>query len=250
MIQFFAPILALDGFIWIVAGSFLAGLVRGFSGFGTAMIFLPIAATALTPVWALTTLIAMELLAPLLLIPRALRVGHPPDIFRLAAGSLVGVPLGVALLVVMSVDVFRYSVSSVALMLLIALMLGLRYRGVLTRAMIYVAGGLGGLLAGSVGIPGPPVILLYMASTLPAAVIRANNTVYLVLANVQILGVFAIRGLLESTPVVIGLIATAPYAAGIGIGSQLFDPKRELVYRRIAYAIIALSAVLGLPLLD
>ena len=250
MIQFFAPALALEGLIWIVAGSFLAGLVRGFSGFGTAMIYLPFAASVLSPVWALTALIVMDLLAPLLLVPRALRDGHPPDILRLAAGSLVGVPLGVALLLVMSVDIFRFSVSSVALLLLVALMLGLRYRGVLTRAMVYGTGGLGGLLAGSVGIPGPPVIMLYMASTLPAAAVRANNTVYLVLADLQILGVFAVRGLLDATPVAVALIATVPYAAGIGIGALLFDPKRELLYRRIAYAIIALSAIMGLPLLD
>ncbi|MDE0531716.1 MAG: sulfite exporter TauE/SafE family protein [Albidovulum sp.] len=250
MIDFFAPALAIDGLIWIVAGSFLAGLARGFSGFGTAMIYLPFAASVLPPVWALTALIVMDLIAPLFLIPRALRDGHPPDILRLAGGSLVGVPLGVAMLLVMATDFFRYAVSSVALLLLVALVLGLRYRGVLTRAMVYGTGCLGGLLAGSIGIPGPPVIMLYMASTLPAAAIRANNTVYLVLADLQILGVFAIRGLLESVPVAIGIMATVPYATGIGIGALLFDPERELVYRRIAYAMIALSAVSGLPFFD
>jgi len=250
VIQFFASALAHDGLGWVVFGSLLAGLVRGFSGFGTAMIYLPFAAAVLSPVWALTALIVMELVAPLVLVPRALRDGHPPDILRLAGGSLIGVPIGVALLLVMSVDAFRYSVSSISLLLLVALVLGLRYKGALTRPMVYGTGGLGGLLAGSVGIPGPPVIMLYMASTLPAAAIRANNTVYLVLANLQILGVFAFRGLLDPVPVATGLIAAVPYAAGIGIGALFFDPRRETRYRRIAYAIIALSAVLGLPFLD
>lgn len=46
--------LATDGLIWLTIGVIVAGLVRGFSGFGTAMICMPVAGAVLSPVGALT----------------------------------------------------------------------------------------------------------------------------------------------------------------------------------------------------
>jgi hypothetical protein len=51
-----ASALATDGLMWIALGSLLAGLVRGFAGFGTAMIYLPFAGQFLTPLGAVMTL--------------------------------------------------------------------------------------------------------------------------------------------------------------------------------------------------
>ena len=43
-----------DSIIYLVVGGLLAGLVRGFSGFGTAMVFIPIAGQVLSPIATLT----------------------------------------------------------------------------------------------------------------------------------------------------------------------------------------------------
>ena len=39
----FGSLFAFDGFYWILTAAFVAGVVRGFSGFGSAMVFLPLA---------------------------------------------------------------------------------------------------------------------------------------------------------------------------------------------------------------
>ena len=41
---------------WLILAALLAGLVRGFSGFGTAMVFLPIASQYLTPFESIASL--------------------------------------------------------------------------------------------------------------------------------------------------------------------------------------------------
>ena len=74
--------------LWFLSlGALAAGIVRGFAGFGTAMLYLPIAAQVLGPFEALTTLIVKDLIAPLMHVPRALRDGHPKDVLRLGAGA-------------------------------------------------------------------------------------------------------------------------------------------------------------------
>ncbi|MDQ2089178.1 sulfite exporter TauE/SafE family protein [Marimonas arenosa] len=238
--------LAVPGISWVFAAAFVAGIVRGFAGFGTAMIFLPVAAQVLSPVWSVAVLAVMDLIGPLPAIPRALKDGHPRDLARLVAGTLVALPLGLAVLLSVDPSVFKIAVSMLSLGLLVLLIAGLRYRGELTPPLIYATGGLAGFLGGAVAIPGPPVILLYMASPHPAHVIRANNTVFLFCYDVLMLIGLALAGKLGSVPVVLGLITALPYLAGNLVGGWIFRPGLERVYRWVAYGIIATSASSGL----
>ncbi|MDE0698156.1 MAG: sulfite exporter TauE/SafE family protein [Boseongicola sp.] len=250
MLEPFAIAAQADG-LWLLGlGAILAGIVRGFTGFGTAMVYLPVAAQVLGPFEALTSMIVMDLVAPLIHVPRALRDGHPPDVLRLACGALIALPLGVLVLAMVEPEVFRWGVSVVALGLLALLVAGVRYRGKPTSAMIYGTGLIGGFTGGSVGLPGPPVIILYMASTLPAAAVRANNTLYLILAELALLAVFHWHGFLSVPALALGGILILPYVLGNWSGAMLFQPNAERAYRNIAYLVIAGSAVMGLPLWD
>ncbi len=242
--------IATEGFLYLTVGALLAGIVRGFPGFGTAMVYMPIAASVLGPFEALTSLLIKDLTAPLIHVPRALRDGHPADVLRLGIGALVAVPLGVWVLSLVSPDVFRWGLSLAALILLALLAAGIRYRGKLTRGLVYATGALGGFMAGCTGLPGPPVILMYMASTLPAAVVRANLTLYLMVADLILLGVLAWNGFLASSAVVIGCLMILPYLLGNWLGALMFRPEAEVIYRRVAYGIIVGSAILGMPIWD
>ena len=63
--------MATPGISLILVGALLAGLVRGFSGFGTAMVFLPFAAQVYEPVWVLVVLLTIDILGPIPALPRA-----------------------------------------------------------------------------------------------------------------------------------------------------------------------------------
>jgi len=160
------------------------------------------------------------------------------------------VPVGVFFLSLVEPEVFRWGVSLVALTALVFLITGFRYRGVLTKPLIYVTGAIGGFLGGAVGIPGPPIIVMYMASTLPVKAVRANNTLYLIVADLILLGVFLVGGVLIVSAIAIGLLMVLPYVIGNWLGARLFRPEAEGLYRKIAYAIIAASAITGMPIWD
>ncbi|TYB81819.1 sulfite exporter TauE/SafE family protein [Maritimibacter fusiformis] len=245
-----AGALATPGLVWLIAAALIAGLVRGFAGFGSAMVFMPVAAQVLPPVSTLAVLLVMEFIGPLPHLPRALRVAHRGDILRLLAGMVVALPLGLWLLVSLPVELFRYGVSAVSLVMLVALAAGLRYRGTLRRWMVYATGALGGFLGGTTGLSGPPVILLYMASPHPAPTIRANLLLYLGGVVGVTLAMLGMSGRLEALAVVLGLMLAVPFLGANLIGGWLFDPDRERTYRTVAYIVIAVSALSGLPLFD
>ncbi|MEP5758677.1 MAG: sulfite exporter TauE/SafE family protein [Litoreibacter sp.] len=242
--------LTIPGIGWLIFAATLAGLVRGFSGFGNAMIFMPLAAQVVPPVWALVVMAVMDVIGPLPSVPRCLKDGHPRDVLRLGAGLILTLPLGIMMLNVMAEGTFRTVVSALSLSLLLLLTSGYRYSQPLTKPLIFGTGGLGGLLAGSSGLAGPPVIMLYMASTHPVSTIRANLMLYLLTADVLMLALFSLWGMLTFTPVLVGLAVAIPYTLANLAGAAMFRPEREKLYRRAAYVIIACSAVSGLPIWD
>ena len=50
------------------------------------------------------------------------------------------------------------------------------------------------------------------------------------------------------TAVVLGVVCVPVYMGANAVGAWLFDPKAERLFRRVAYIVIGVSAILGLPL--
>lgn len=236
------------GLIWLGLGVVAAGLVRGFAGFGSGMIIMPVASAVLSPVAAVTFMMMAELLGPLPNLPAAWRDGSPRDVGRLMLGALVTVPIGIFCLSLMDADFFGWVVSISVAILLVLLMTGWRYQGTLTSKLTILTGGLGGFMGGFAGVPGPPVIMLYMASRLPITVIRANFLLYLLAIDLVMIVVFFALDLFVWKIAVLGLMAGIPNVIANMIGARLFNPNAEVIFRRVAYLVIATSAILGLPI--
>ncbi|MBM2574972.1 TSUP family transporter [Jannaschia sp. Os4] len=231
---------------WLACAAVVAGLVRGFSGFGTALVYVPLAAQVLPPVWVVVTLTAMDLLGPLPLVPRALRDGRLRDVGVTLGAAAVTVWAGLALLGRLPERPFLLVVSAVALGLAALLASGWRYRGTLTAPILAGSGGLGGFLGGLTGLAGPPVILAQVASMQAAAVTRANVLLYLVGIDVLMMLALGARGMLTLEAVLLGLALVLPYGGAAWVGGRLFDPGRERLWRGVAYGVIAASGLSGL----
>ena len=243
-----AAALQTPGLPLLVLAVCVAGLVRGFAGFGSAMIIMPVASSILTPIEAVIFLVAAELVGPLPNLRNALQTGRPREVGRLMLGAALALPLGLWCLSLIDPTAFGWIISGIVLTLLSLLLMGWRYRGALTRRLVVATGALGGFLTGFSGIPGPPVIMLYMASTLPAAVIRANFLLYLLAIDLLLFPVLWLMDLIVWQIVLLGLLAGVPNLIANAIGGWLFDPAAERLFRAVAYIVIGASAIIGLPL--
>ena len=240
--------LQFEGLTWLIVAVVLSGLVRGFAGFGTALVFMPIAASVTSPIWAIIIMMSFDLLGPIALLPRAWRDGETREITFLGIGALVGLPFGVYFLTKMDPIIFRWMVSSLSLVMLTFLVSGWRYKNPMNIAMMTFVGLISGFLAGIAALPGPPVILSYISGSRPASVIRGNTMMYLFLVDIMTFIVFLIKGLLVLLPFIVGLFLAIPYALAAIVGQRIFNPKKEYIYRRVAYGLIAVSALVGLPI--
>ena len=243
-----AQALATPGLPWLVLAAALAGLVRGFSGFGSGLVYMPIAGAVLPPAQAVAVLVLMDLIGPLANIPGAWRTGRPCEIGWLALGMLPGLPLGLAALLAIPAEAFRWAVSLMALATIAALVAGWRWRGARGRGTTAAAGFLSGIVGGATALPGPPVILYYMASPMPVAQVRANLTMFLVLVDLAMVGALGGTGQLSLPLAMVSGLLLVPFSLANAVGSALFRPERAGLYKALSWSLIAASALAGLPL--
>ncbi|UWR01560.1 sulfite exporter TauE/SafE family protein [Ruegeria conchae] len=236
------------GLAVLIFAAFIGGIVRGFSGFGTALIFLPIASPYLGPFGAIIALTVMDIFGPIPNLRRAWSVVDKGDLGRLLLGCALVLPVGLWLLTRTQPEVFRYLVSVISLSMLVVLIFGLRYRGTVRRRMVVAIGGAAGLLGGVAGIPGPAVILFYMSRPLPVEIIRATILLFLFVFDLLILGYLGGMGRLSMASIGLGLALAIPNIAGNWLGGWMFRPEHERPYRAAAYLVIATAALSGLPL--
>ena len=155
MIALIEQILFFDGLAWLIITVVFAGLVRGFAGFGTALVFMPIAASVTSPVWAIIIMMSFDIFGPIALLPRAWRDGEPTEVSLLVVGAILGLPIGVYFLTQVDPVLFRWLVSILSMTMLILLASGWRYQNPLNKIMLMAIGSLGGFMSGISGISGP-----------------------------------------------------------------------------------------------
>jgi hypothetical protein len=242
--------LATPGFGVLLGTAIVAGAVRGFAGFGSGMIFMPVAAVYLPPFWALVSLAVIDMIGPLPVLRRAARDAVRAEVVALIAGLLVGLPIGLSLLAGIPVEVFRWSVSASVMVMLVLLLAGWRYRGPRGPVVSTGAGWVAGFMGGAAGLAGPPVILYYLASNLRPEQMRANLMIFFFAFNAAMLILTGLMGRLDPVALVLGALLLVPFTLANLAGAAFFRPGNERVYRAVAYVLIAAAGVLGLPVLD
>jgi uncharacterized protein len=236
--------------VLLAISAFVAALARGFSGFGSALIFVPLASTVIGPRAAAPLLLIIDGVAAIGLIPNAWRQADRRDVWTMSIGAFAGIPLGAWVLIKSDPLWIRWAVALFGTLLLALLMSGWRYRGKPTTATTVIVGGAAGLLSGAAQVGGPPVVAYWLSRPIKAETVRGNIVLYFAITTL-ISGATYVAGGLLTLPVVGLALVTGPlYGLGLFLGSRMFGLANEIAFRRICFALIAAAIALSLPVLD
>jgi hypothetical protein len=235
---------------FLLGSAFIAALARGFSGFGAALIFLPLAATVVEPKIASPLLLITDAALALGFIPNAFGTADRREVSIMGIGAAVGIPIGTVLLVRMEPVHIRWAVVALAGAMLVLLISGWRYRGKPTPPLTFGVGACAGVCSGAAQVGGPAVITYWLGSTKPAAVIRANIILYFAISTAIAIVAYFFGGVLTLLVFKLCLVVGPVYALGLFIGARLFGIADESVFRRICYGLIVVALVVSLPVLD
>jgi len=249
------PDLGLGGYpagvlVFLTVCSFVAGAVRGFSGFGSAFIFMPLASAVVGPKVAAAVILLIDLVTAAPMIPEGWRLGDKRDVGTMALGLPIGIPIGAWALTHSDPLLVRWFLVATIIPMLALLMSGWRYRGHPTPALTVVVGAMSGFLSGITQMGAPPIILYWLGSSNKASVVRANVVLLFAVSTVLTTGTYGYSGLLSWSLVGLVVLTGPAYGLGVWLGARMFRLASERTFRRLCYALIALAALVGMPVLD
>lgn len=236
--------------IWAVITALIAGFTRGFSGFGGALIFVPLISALFSPQLAAPTLLIIDGAMTLPFVLAAWRGCLWRQVAPLAAGAVLMVPLGVWLLENTDELILRWALAALVSAMLVLLVSGWRHSGRHGLATTFGVGMFAGVLGGAAQMSGPPAIAYWLGSGQNAALVRANLFALFGITSIASGVAYAAHGMLTVEVWQLSLILGPAYAIGLVVGGRLFAGATDRHFRIAAYWVIGLAILLSLPLFD
>lgn len=237
-------------FLTTIVATVIAALLRGFAGFGAALVFVPIASAAYGPTVAAPTLLLVDFVLTFPFFVRGLRHCRWPTVLPTTLAAVILSPLGAWALAAGNGTTLRWAISGAILVLVALMASGWRYRSEPTPPVSMGVGAISGFLSGFAQIGGPPVITLWVSGPLPASIVRANMFVFFALITVASFTAYLLNGLFTAQVLRL-VVAVAPaYALSLYAGSRIFGRTAGGGYRQLAYVAVALAAITSLPVFD
>jgi uncharacterized membrane protein YfcA len=246
----FAATIADPRFAVGVGIAVIAGAVRGFSGFGSALIYIPLMSAVYGPRIAAVTFVVTDIATGLAFLPRVWRHAVWREILPLAASSVFAMQFGAIILQYADPVWMRWFICAMVGAVVVILASGWRYHGRPVLPATIAVGLFAGLLGGSAQIGGPPIVLYWLGSAATAAVVRANFIVYFAIFSLGSTATYAAHGLVTAQIIALALLLGPLQITAIALGWRLFFLASEKTYRRTAYVIVSMAAIVSMPLLD
>ena len=226
-----------------IAIGLLGGLVRGTTGFGAAMVMTPPLALLLGPTVAVPVTLMLEAFAAAPMLPAAWAIARIKVIAPISATALLTIPLGGYALRAAKPETLQIAIAVTVIIFSLALLSGRRYHGKPRSSTSLALGALSGTMLGATGIGGPPVILYLLSGPDPAAVTRANLTLYVVVTSVAGLVMLAASGMILGSTLQTAAWLVPGFAIGVIFGSRVFARFSDQRFRQMTMVFMLLVAV-------
>jgi len=250
MTEILAATGGLGGLMALFAITLAASLARGFSGFGAALIFIPLASAILGPRLASPILLVADAVMTLWMVPPAYRRAERGQVAVMAAGAAIGVPMGIWILAHLEALTLRWGIAVLAGAMLVLLATGWRYAGRPRVGLTVAVGALSGLFSGAAQIGGPPVVAYWLGGTVQAAQVRANIVLFFAISTLISGAGYLGSGLITAHSLALSALIAPIYGLGSWAGGRMFGLASEATFRRICLWMVGLATLVSLPLLD
>jgi uncharacterized protein len=225
---------------------FLAGIVRGYSGFGFSALVTLSLALFLPPAVVVPVMMLMEVVASIHMMPAVWRHVDRRTLALLMAGSLITVPLGAYLLAHLPDARLRLVISAMVLATAILLWRGYRFPLKGRRRLAFGTGLASGMMTGAAGSGGLIVAVMFLSVSAEMAVVRATMVAYVMFQSSYMAAVTGAYGLINLQTLLAAAVLTLPMFAGVAVGHRTFVASAQVTYRRFVLMTLMVLSVAGI----
>ena len=221
-----------------------ASLVLGLAGFGNALVAMAFLPYFMPPATAIAVLTIYTIVFAIVILLPVRRHLAPRGVTYLLLGTVLGTPLGVWILVVVSASTLTRIIGAVLVLVVLLEWAGIAPQRLAGRRWGLGAGLAAGMTGGAVGMPGPPVILYSTTQGWSRQTIKANLQVFFFVNQVAILIGYWWAGLLTREVWRLSASFAVPAAAGTALGILLFTRVDHVRFRQVVFGILFASGIL------
>lgn len=230
-------------YLWIALTLFFAGFTQGLSGFGSALLALPLLSIFLD----LKTVIPLIALAgvsmSLILFVYLRRHLEPKRIYSLLMGAIPGVPIGVFLLKRLDEGIIQWIVGGILILYASYGFLARSWEKGINQRWAYPFGFLAGCLGGTLGVAGPAVVVYTSLTTWNKEQIRVTLQGFFIVAGLTIVVFHALGGLTTIAVLRYFGMTLPALLFGTLVGALLGSKISEERYRRVLFVLLFLLGV-------
>lgn len=227
----------------IVTGVFgAAGLLRGFTGFGFALVAVPFGALWMPPEALVPTVILLQIYVGAFEARSAIASCHRSSVLTLMAGGAVGTPFGVYTLILLPTKAVYATIGTIVLASCVLLLTKpLTHR--LHQSVGAVAGVVAGVFNGMAAMPGPPAIFYFVRGGFSHTQTRSSLILFFFITSIYAICVTFYAGLLRKDEIVLSVVSLPVVALSTWVGAQLFHRFGSRWYRPVGIASLVGAAV-------
>ena len=163
------------------------------------------------------------------------------NIMMMVLGSLLFVPSGIYLATLIDANLMKLILGIFILAFSIFGIINPALGKLKDNRFGILFGGIGGFLAGSYNIPGPPVAIYCTMRSWPPAIFRLNLQAYFACTSSIVLGGHILKGNLNNTVVWMCLFALPAVMMGILVGKKINTKlTNPTIFKKIIYAVLSI----------
>ncbi len=236
----------MDIIIYLCCIAFIGGFVQGLTGFGVALVALPLMGFFIDIKTAIPLILLLGLVINFTLISQMLKhVDHKKWILLFLL-SLPGIPLGICILKYVDSRYIEILVGCVIIFTSIFSMFSTSATKELNKFWACIAGFIAGFLGGCIGATGPPVIIYTSLQPWDKQQIKATMVSFFIFSGIGILICYIYNGLVTKQILMSFGYSVLPLISGVVCGMFIFNKITDTLYKRIIHLLLI---VLGLLLL-
>ncbi|MBX7532846.1 sulfite exporter TauE/SafE family protein [Qipengyuania sp. 1XM1-15A] len=228
-----------------LVAAFGSAFVRGLTGFGMAILIVPVLALALSPVDAVLLTNFLSVFIGMSEIRRLLRSAEK-SAWAIIALVAVTTPIGLYLLSMTSPAIARVVIAFIALSAFVAILLP--RRGALDHhpATTGGVGILSGLMTGYAGMPGPPVVPYYVGRDIPRETAKASMLLIFTCASTTGLVSGAAIGVLDWSLLLLAVLLFPAVLLGNWLGNKASGSIEDRIWRICVGVVLGAAALAAL----
>ncbi|MDC0492026.1 sulfite exporter TauE/SafE family protein [Candidatus Pseudothioglobus singularis] len=237
-----------DNYFLIAVVVVFSGFLRGFIGFGSGLLMVPILSYFYSPIFAMVFNIVIEIPATIYLTFVGAKKCNFKEISPMMFTMMLTIPFGIVFLVSIDEQVIKILMSILLIFFVILIAIGWRIKATITRYVLVLGGIISGLMQGATGMGGPPYVTVLLSKNDSDEVARANILVItsgLVISAIISLYYF---GLFTKNIFLTGIVTAPIYVFSTYLGSKFFNHSGNKYFRNsslIALGIVGIATLIG-----